>query len=66
MTADDDVPSTGVPTDADIIASITTESNDAGLEDEFDDDVDNCGDEIRPPSSHVTVVSTRLVLQRGG
>ena len=51
MTADDDVPSTGVPTDADIIASITFENNDASFEDEFDDDVDNCGDEIRPPSS---------------
>ena len=51
MTADDDVSSTGVPTDADIIASITSENNDASFEDEFDDDVDNCGDEIRPPSS---------------
>ena len=53
ITADENVVATGVPTDGDIIASVQpTESTPPTFqEDEFDNDIDNCGEEFIPPSA---------------
>ena len=53
ISADDNVVVTGVPTDDDIVASVQSTDSTSQLhpQDEFDDDVDNCGEEFVPPTA---------------
>ena len=52
MTADENVVATGVPTEDDIIASVqSTDISPPDLQEEFDYDIDNCGEELIPPAT---------------
>ena len=52
ITADENVATTGVLTEDDIIVSVqSTDISPSDLQEEFDDDNDNCGQELMPPTS---------------
>ena len=53
ISADDNIVVTGVPTDDDIIASVQSidSTSQSHPQDEFDDDVDNCGEVFVPPTA---------------